>query len=133
MQALVNCIAKLPFKICVRYSKVHVSPTLNGSLAIWHFKCSDAIKLHDGIIFDFYMGLLHMQMNKSYSCLFRGGGVGGPCPYKNLCCWLLITGIKYLPFSSKAIEITQHNYIAQLAAASNLTSNVFACFNQCMC
>ena len=37
-----------------------MSSALNGSSAIWHFKSSDAIKIRDGITFDFYMGLPHM-------------------------------------------------------------------------
>ena len=37
-----------------------MSPTLNGSSLIRHFECSDAIKIHDGIIFDFYTGLSHV-------------------------------------------------------------------------
>ena len=36
-----------------------MSPALNRSSAIWHLKHSDAIKIRDGIIFDFYMGLSH--------------------------------------------------------------------------
>ena len=34
-----------------------MSPTLNGSSVIRHFKRSDAIEKRDGITFDFYMGL----------------------------------------------------------------------------
>ena len=34
-----------------------MSPTLNGSSAIQHFEGSSAIEIHDGITFDFYMGL----------------------------------------------------------------------------
>ena len=39
-----------------------MNPTLNGSSAIWHFEGSDAIEIHKGITFDFYMymGLPHM-------------------------------------------------------------------------
>ena len=36
-----------------------MSPALNRSSAIWHLKHSDAIKIRDGIIFDFYTGLSH--------------------------------------------------------------------------
>ena len=42
-----------------------MSPALNGSSAIWHFKHSDAIKIRDGIIFDSYTGLAHM-----YTCVY---------------------------------------------------------------
>ena len=45
----------------IKYShiyEVRTSPTPNGgSSAIRHFKHSDVIKTHDGIIFDFYTGL----------------------------------------------------------------------------
>ena len=34
-----------------------MSLALNGSSAIQHFEGSDAIGIHDGITFDFYMGL----------------------------------------------------------------------------
>ena len=38
-----------------------MSPALNGSSAIWRFKHSNAIEIHDRITFDFYMGLPHMH------------------------------------------------------------------------
>ena len=34
-----------------------MSPALNGSSAIQRFEGSDAIEIHDGIMFDFYTGL----------------------------------------------------------------------------
>ena len=37
-----------------------MSPVLNGSSAIQHFKGSDVIEIRDGITFNFYMGLPHM-------------------------------------------------------------------------
>ena len=37
-----------------------MSPALNGSSVIRHFEGSDAIKICDGITFDFYTGLPHM-------------------------------------------------------------------------
>ena len=37
-----------------------MSPTLNRSSAIWHFKHSGAIEIRDGITFDFYAGLPHV-------------------------------------------------------------------------
>ena len=36
-------------------------PPLNKSSAIWRFEGSDVIKIRDGIIFDFYSGLPHLQ------------------------------------------------------------------------
>ena len=44
-----------------RIYKEHMSPVLNGSSAIRHFKGSDAVKIRDGITFNFYMGLPHVQ------------------------------------------------------------------------
>ena len=37
-----------------------MSPTLNRSSAIWHFKGSVAIEIRYGITFDFYTGLPYM-------------------------------------------------------------------------
>ena len=37
-----------------------MSPALNRSSALWHFEGNDAIKIHDGITLDFYMGLPHI-------------------------------------------------------------------------
>ena len=40
--------------------EVHMSPGLNGSSVIRCFKHSDAIEIHDRIIFNFYTGLSHI-------------------------------------------------------------------------
>ena len=37
-----------------------MSPALSGSSVIWHFEGNDAIKIHDGITFEFYTGLPHV-------------------------------------------------------------------------
>ena len=39
-----------------------MSPTLNGSSAIWHFEGSDTIEICNGITFDFYTGLPHIHI-----------------------------------------------------------------------
>ena len=39
-----------------------MSPALNGSLAIQRFERSDAIEIRDGITFDFYTGLPHVNL-----------------------------------------------------------------------
>ena len=44
-----------------------MSPVLNGSSVIWHFERSNAIKIRDRIIFNFYMGLPHMYTLSSSS------------------------------------------------------------------
>ena len=44
-----------------------MSPALNGSSAIWHFKSSNVIEIHDGITFDFYTGL-PQSLNKRVFC-----------------------------------------------------------------
>ena len=40
-------------------STARLSPALNGSSEIRSLECSDAIEIHNGIIFDFYTGLPH--------------------------------------------------------------------------
>ena len=47
----------------IRYSCIYIarmSPTLSGSSALQHVKLGDALKIRNGIIFDFYSGLPHM-------------------------------------------------------------------------
>ena len=39
-----------------------MSPTLNVSSVIQHFKHSNAIEIHNGITFDFYMGLAQVSV-----------------------------------------------------------------------
>ena len=39
-----------------------MSPALNASFALQCFKCSNAIELHNGIMFDFYPGLPHVEI-----------------------------------------------------------------------
>ena len=42
---------------------IRMSLTLNGSSAVQHFKCGDAIKICDRLIFDFfYVGLSHLLL-----------------------------------------------------------------------
>ena len=41
---------------------MHMSPALNGSSAIRHFECGNAIEIRNEIIFDFHMGLPHMDV-----------------------------------------------------------------------
>ena len=41
-----------------------MSPTLSGSLALYHIKLGDALELCNGIIFDFYSGLPHLCMQR---------------------------------------------------------------------
>ena len=38
-----------------------MSPALNGSSVLRHFKGNNMIEIHDRITFDFYTGLPHMQ------------------------------------------------------------------------
>ena len=40
----------------------HMSPALNGSSEIQRFERSDAIEIHDGIIFNFYTRLAHIVL-----------------------------------------------------------------------
>ena len=41
-----------------------MSPALNGSSAIWHFKHTNAIEIYNGKTFDFYTGLPHIVMTE---------------------------------------------------------------------
>ena len=34
-----------------------MSPALNGNAALERFECSNAVEIHNGIMFDFYPGL----------------------------------------------------------------------------
>ena len=45
----------------------HLSPALNGSseIHVRRFECSDTIEIHDGIIFDIYTGLPHVDSGLS--------------------------------------------------------------------
>ena len=38
-----------------------MSPAINGSSALQHFKCSNVIEIHKGMMFDFYPGLPHIR------------------------------------------------------------------------
>ena len=42
-----------------------MSPALNGSAALQRFKCGNAVEIHNGIMFDFYPGLPHMELRNS--------------------------------------------------------------------
>ena len=45
---------------------VHMSPALNRSSALEHFERSNAIKIHNGIMFDFYLELPHMYTSNHH-------------------------------------------------------------------
>ena len=40
---------------------VRMSPTRNGSTALQCFECGNALEIHNGIMFDFYLGLPHIE------------------------------------------------------------------------
>ena len=49
----------------IRYSCVYIarmSPTLSGSSALQRVKVGDALEMRNGLIFDFYSGLPHIDM-----------------------------------------------------------------------
>ena len=46
--------------ILTTFTQRRMSPTLNGSSVLQHFKCGNAIKIRNGIMFDFYQGLPHI-------------------------------------------------------------------------
>ena len=49
-----------------------MSPALNGSSAIQRFKRSNAIEICDGITFDFYTGLSHVEIEHYSVAYFNG-------------------------------------------------------------
>ena len=55
-----------------------MSPALNGSSEIQHFECVDAIEIHDGVMFIFYLGLPHIYVCNRVSD--RWVGLGFPFP-----------------------------------------------------
>ena len=74
---LKRCCAKLPLRAgLIHAAKMHeylislctcMSPTFNGSSALQHFERGNAVKICNGIMFDFYLGLPHM-----YVCMYVG-------------------------------------------------------------
>ena len=46
----------------------HMSPALNGSTALQHFERGNAVKIRNGIMFDFYPGLPHI-LYILYTCM----------------------------------------------------------------
>ena len=67
-------IAELPLRVgLIRALQIHqifmqlrstrMSPTLNRKSAKQRFEGSDSIEIHNGITFNFYTGLPHMQLN----------------------------------------------------------------------
>ena len=57
--AYLDCVRPCP----IRYSCILaacMSPALNGSFALQHFECGNAVEMYNGIMIDFYPGLPHM-------------------------------------------------------------------------
>ena len=50
--------------------KAHMSPALNVSNALPRFECSNAVEIHNGIMFDFYLGLPQLWLS-TYSALHK--------------------------------------------------------------
>ena len=48
-----------------------MSPALNGSSAILHFERTNAIKIHDGVSFDFYSRLPHIKEQPDLSHIYN--------------------------------------------------------------
>ena len=46
-----------------------MSPSLNGRFALERFERGNAIEIRNGIMFDFYPGLPHIQAMNTYKCL----------------------------------------------------------------
>ena len=98
---------------CVRYLCIyaaHMSHALNGSSVLQRFEHSNAIKIHNGIMFNFYLGPPHMQF---LSLKFK----------------LKIGGVKYVHtyitiFSSAAVAVKRKNtlYLLHLSLCDLLVS-----------
>ena len=55
----------------IRYLCIYsarMSPALNGNSALQHFKRGNAVEIHNGIMFDFYLGLSHLQADLAAAC-----------------------------------------------------------------
>ena len=52
---------------------VRMSPALNGSSALQHFKCSNVSEIRNGIMFDFYPGWPHLSFNVINPALIKQG------------------------------------------------------------
>ena len=48
-----------------------LSPTFNGNSALPRFKRSNAVEIHNGIMFDLYIGLPHVAMFGAYLVVNR--------------------------------------------------------------
>ena len=59
-----NCVDS-----CHMYT-ARLSPALNGSSEIRCFERSDVIEIHNGIIFDFYVGLPHVHVYTVYMYMY---------------------------------------------------------------
>ena len=82
----------------IRYSCIYearMTAALNGSSAIQRFKHSNAIKIHDGITFDFYTGLPHV--------LYSTGLPG-------FLCFVFICLLLYLLLSGLLYRVGEHYY-----------------------
>ena len=42
--------------------KAYNTPTHNESSVVWHFKSNGVIEIHNGIVYDFYVGFSHLLM-----------------------------------------------------------------------
>ena len=81
-----------------------MSPALNGSSAIRRFEGSDAIEIRDGITFDFYTGLPHVQQVLRICIAFLCGHVVELriCTYS--CFHVFMSELRYNFFSQAASE-----------------------------
>ena len=57
--------------------KARISPTLNRSSVIWRFKHSNTNEMCNGITFDIYMGLQHVQQLQSCQMCFLSHEIVG--------------------------------------------------------
>ena len=53
---------------------MRINPAFNGSTALQYFECGNAVEIHNGIIFDFYLGLPHIGQT---TVNFHSGAICG--------------------------------------------------------
>ena len=107
--------------------KTRMSPALNGSSAIWHFKGSNVIEIHDGITFDFYTGLPQSLNKRVFFSLVKYA----LAKLHNLlieCCNTILAIAKVVMGTILAVILNSCNH-GQIAMATNTFHIPVSCFS----
>ena len=85
-----------------------MSPALNGSSAIQHFEGNDAIEIRDGITFDFYTRLPHLQNSSTLGRL--GTATLGICPrMSNPICLTECRSVRFRSWSCLKVDLIDNH------------------------